>query len=83
MVGALVSSKFGLIHICADRSMTRDEAVYPDPESFKPERFIKNGAIDKEIRDPRDIIFGFGRRCFCFRPLQYCLEADLVLPLMH
>jgi cytochrome P450 len=42
--------------------MTRDEEVYPDPESFKPERFMKDGALNKEIRDPRDIVFGFGRR---------------------
>jgi hypothetical protein len=47
--------------------MTRDEEVYPDPESFKPERFLKNGTLNKEIRDPRDIIFGFGRRYVCLR----------------
>jgi hypothetical protein len=47
--------------------MTRDEEVYPDAESFKPERFIKNGALKKDIRDPRDIVFGFGRRCVLFR----------------
>ena len=47
--------------------MTRDGEVYPDPESFKPERFIKNGTLNKDIRDPRDIVFGFGRRCVLFR----------------
>ena len=47
--------------------MTRDEEVYPDPESFKPERFIKDGTLNKNIRDPRDIVFGFGRRCVLFR----------------
>jgi cytochrome P450 len=46
--------------------MTRDEDVYPDAESFKPERFIKNGSLNNEIRDPRDIVFGFGRRCVLF-----------------
>jgi cytochrome P450 len=46
-----------------DRGMTRDEEVHPDPESFNPERFIKDGVLNKEIRDPHDIIFGFGRRC--------------------
>ena len=40
--------------------MTRDEEVYPDAESFKPERFIENGALNKNIRDPRDFVFGFG-----------------------
>jgi cytochrome P450 len=46
--------------------MTRDEEVYPDAESFKPERFIKNGTLNEEIRDPRDIVFGFGRRYVLF-----------------
>jgi cytochrome P450 len=47
--------------------MTRDEEVYSDPESFKPERFINNGTLNKNIRDPRDIVFGFGRRYVLFR----------------
>jgi cytochrome P450 len=47
--------------------MTRDEEIYPDAESFKPERFLKNGTLNKEIRDPRDIVFGFGRRYIFFR----------------
>ena len=47
--------------------MTRDEEVYPDAESFKPERFLKNGTLNKEIRDPRDIVFGFGRWYVFFR----------------
>ena len=42
--------------------MIRDEEAYPDAESFKPERFIKNGALNKEIRDPRQFVFGLGRR---------------------
>ena len=45
------------------RSMTRNEEIYPEANSFKPERFIKNGVLNKEIRDPREFIFGFGRRC--------------------
>jgi hypothetical protein len=47
--------------------MTHDEEVYPDPESFKPERFIKNGTFNQNVRDPHDIVFGFGRRCVLFR----------------
>jgi cytochrome P450 len=40
--------------------MLHDEEEYPDPESFKPERFIND---DKNVsRNPADIIFGFGRR---------------------
>jgi hypothetical protein len=62
--------------------MTRDEEVYPDAESFKPERFIKNGALNKDIRDPRDIVFGFGRRYTLFK-LQFIFKADLSHTRMH
>jgi cytochrome P450 len=39
------------------RAMTHDEATYPDPYDFKPERFLnKTGTIN-------DILaYGFGRR---------------------
>jgi len=38
-------------------SMTRDERVYDRPEEFFPERFES-----KDTRDPRNFVFGFGRR---------------------
>ncbi|KAF8331354.1 cytochrome P450 [Cantharellus anzutake] len=38
--------------------MSRDENYYPDPEEFRPERYLgENPALN-----PRDISFGFGRR---------------------
>ncbi|KAL1673532.1 cytochrome P450 [Schizophyllum commune] len=44
-------------------SMTRDETTYPDPDTFKPERFLTaDGALDPTVRNPCDIVFGFGRR---------------------
>lgn len=42
--------------------MLNDENDYPDPESFKPERYLKNGLPDLTVRDPATIAFGFGRR---------------------
>src|SRR6266704_2930342 len=42
--------------------MLHDETVYPDPFSFKPERFLKSGKINKEVRDPIHMAFGYGRR---------------------
>jgi cytochrome P450 len=42
--------------------MTRKEEIYPDPEIFSPSRFLKNGKLNKDIRDPLDFVFGFGRR---------------------
>jgi len=38
-------------------AITRNPAVYDDPETFCPERFI-----DQKQLDPRDMVFGFGRR---------------------
>ena len=49
------------IHILT-RAMLHNEDDYPDPFVFKPERFIKDGQINPNIRDPAMIAFGFGRR---------------------
>jgi Cytochrome P450 len=46
----------------APRAMLRDENDYSDPESFTPERYLKNGLPDLTVRDPATIMFGFGRR---------------------
>jgi cytochrome P450 len=43
--------------------MLRDEKLYEDPDTFKPERFM--APADEEtarLRDPRNACFGFGRR---------------------
>lgn len=42
--------------------MLHDKNTYPDPDIFRPERFLKNGYPDLSIRDPATIAFGFGRR---------------------
>jgi len=43
-------------------AMLHDERVYPEPFKFKPERFMKDGKIDQDVRDPAHACFGFGRR---------------------
>jgi hypothetical protein len=45
------------------RAMLRDEKLYPNADKFYPERF--NEKVDPDIeskRDPRNYVFGFGRR---------------------
>lgn len=47
----------------ARRAIARDETAYPDPNSFKPERFLEpvDGETKKRL-DPRNYVFGAGRR---------------------
>lgn len=44
-------------------NMMRDEALYPDAHAFKPERFMEPADdTTTKRRDPRNFVFGFGRR---------------------
>ena len=44
------------------RKIFRDESIYPVPQKFDPERFLKDGKLDPSIRNPEERIFGAGRR---------------------
>ncbi|TFK85638.1 cytochrome P450 [Polyporus arcularius HHB13444] len=41
---------------------SRDPLVYPDPEEFKPERYLRNGKLYVGEQDPGTFVFGYGRR---------------------
>ncbi|CDO68067.1 hypothetical protein BN946_scf184347.g4 [Trametes cinnabarina] len=43
-------------------AILHDEARYPDPYTFNPDRFLKDGALDPDVFDSEDAAFGFGRR---------------------
>ncbi|KAG6875967.1 hypothetical protein C0992_001649 [Termitomyces sp. T32_za158] len=43
------------------RAILHDETIYPNPDMFNPDRFMKDGKLNPEIRDP-SVVFGFGRR---------------------
>ncbi|KAI0770513.1 cytochrome P450 [Fomes fomentarius] len=43
-------------------SITRDPTMYPNPERFDPERYLKDGKPTPDATDPTTIAFGFGRR---------------------
>nr|QPL17769.1 cytochrome P450 [Wolfiporia cocos] len=42
--------------------MTRDVETYPEPETFYPERFEEMDKLNADANDPRNLVFGFGRR---------------------
>ncbi|KAJ8698822.1 hypothetical protein PTI98_005489 [Pleurotus ostreatus] len=42
-------------------AILRDEEYYPDPDSFKPGRFLKDGKVDPKHKD-LIVNFGYGRR---------------------
>ena len=50
------------------RAITRDPERYPDPHTFRPERFLPlfdpaaSPAEKEGILDPRTYAFGYGRR---------------------
>ncbi|KAF9269239.1 cytochrome P450 [Marasmius fiardii PR-910] len=53
-------------------AMLHDETVYPDPFSFKPERFLtSDGQLDPNVPDPARAVFGFGKRICPGRHMAY------------
>ncbi|RDX53493.1 cytochrome P450 [Lentinus brumalis] len=57
-------------------AILHDPDTYPDPDKFIPERYLKDGKPNPDIRDPATILFGFGRR-IC--PGRYYADATLFL----
>ncbi|KAJ7620379.1 cytochrome P450 [Roridomyces roridus] len=43
-------------------SLMHDAEMYEDPRSFEPERFLSDGKLNTEMRDPELVSFGIGRR---------------------
>ncbi|KAK1232372.1 hypothetical protein PQX77_004494 [Marasmius sp. AFHP31] len=53
----------GSIVLCNVWAMLHDETVYPEPFSFKPERFLtQDGKLNPNVQDPTQAFFGFGKR---------------------
>lgn len=61
--------------------MTRDPTLFPNPEAFIPERYLED--VDEataRLRDPRNYIFGFGRRCAIIGFIVLASELTLLCP---
>ncbi|KAG6902124.1 hypothetical protein C0995_004070 [Termitomyces sp. Mi166 len=43
-------------------AMLHDETIYPQPFDFNPDRWIKDGKLNPDVRNPMHAAFGFGRR---------------------
>ncbi|KAI0712386.1 cytochrome P450 [Earliella scabrosa] len=59
-----------------DRSILHDPDTYSEPDKFIPERFMKDGRLNTDVRDPASIAFGFGRR-IC--PGQFLADGTVFL----
>ncbi|KZP26478.1 cytochrome P450 [Athelia psychrophila] len=51
----------GTIVIPNSWAVLNDERIYPDPSTFNPDRFMKDGKLDPSVRDS-EAAFGYGRR---------------------
>jgi len=53
-----------------------DPKVFDNPMEYQPERYLKDGKLDPDVRDPLCVVFGFGRR-IC--PARYLSDNSLYL----
>lgn len=52
----------GGLYRAPHRAILHDEKVYPDPFTFNPERFLKDGKLDPSVQGLELAAFGTGRR---------------------
>lgn len=58
------------------RAILRDERIYSNPSAFYPERFLeKVDTATERRRNPRNYVFGFGRRCVGMKSRPYLPET--------
>ncbi|EMD35326.1 hypothetical protein CERSUDRAFT_96445 [Gelatoporia subvermispora B] len=58
----LVRDLSATVLIRYSRAILHDPSVYPQPYVFNPDRFLKNGKLNRDAPDPNSAAVGFGRR---------------------
>ena len=53
---------FSVLSFLSFRSILHDREAFNNPEEFQPERYLKDGKLNPDVRDPDCAAFGFGRR---------------------
>jgi len=48
--------------IAISRAILHDPTVFAEPLEYQPERYLKDGQLNPNIRNPDCAAFGFGRR---------------------
>ncbi|KAF9505600.1 hypothetical protein BS47DRAFT_1400272 [Hydnum rufescens UP504] len=61
-LGISTSALILFLPYCITRCISRDEEMYPDPETFRPERFTEPNTDGQLPLDPCKFAFGVGRR---------------------
>ncbi|KAG9318126.1 cytochrome P450 [Chiua virens] len=61
-VEAILMETLRLFFRYTARAMYHNEDVYPEPDVFKPDRFLVDGTLKEEFQFVDSLSFGFGRR---------------------
>lgn len=67
-----------LLDLVICRHILRNPQDYPEPDRFNPDRFMKDGAINTEVRDPNTLAFGFGRRYVFDCPVKQPMHSNVI-----
>ena len=61
-VGTMANNESCSVLTLLFRSILHDPKVFDNPMEFQPERYLKDGQLNPDVRDPDCAAFGFGRR---------------------